>query len=149
MISFRPATEADYPFALHLYVEGMRGYTEAWMTWTDEEQTARFAGNWRVGNCRIIALDGAGDIGWLDVDLSGEAPFLRQLYIAKPHRGRGLGGAVMQQLIAEWGDQPANLSVLLNNPARRLYERCGFVPEREDGMRLWMRREPPKSSGQP
>jgi GNAT superfamily N-acetyltransferase len=146
MIVCRPATEADYHFALDLYVDGIRAYTERWMTWVDEEQATRFARNWRCENCRLIALDGAGDIGWLDVDLSGDAAFLRQLYIAREHRGRGLGGAVMERLIAEWGDRPAILSVLLNSPARRFYERCGFVPEREDGMRLWMRRELPKSA---
>jgi GNAT superfamily N-acetyltransferase len=146
MIVFRSATQADYVFALDLYVEAIRAYAEAWMTWVDDEQAARFAANWRVEDCRIISLDGCGDIGWLDMDLSGEPAFLRQLYIAKAHRGRGLGGAVMERLIAEWADRPAILSVLLNNPARRLYERCGFVPEREDGMRLWMRRQPPKSA---
>jgi GNAT superfamily N-acetyltransferase len=146
MIVLRPAAAEDYGFALDLYVEGIRAYTEAWMVWEDEVQAARFADNWRLGNTRIIGLDGAGDIGWLDVELSSGTPFLRQLYIARAHRSRGIGAEVMRRLLAEWGERPAILSVLLNNPARRLYERFGFVPEREDGMRLWMRRQPPISA---
>ncbi len=146
MIVLRPAKQEDYPFALDLYVDGIRAYTEAWMVWEDEVQAARFAANWRVTDTRIIVLEAVGEIGWLDVELSAGEAFLRQLYMSRAHRGRGLGAIVMRRLIVEWGERSAKLSVLLNNPARRFYERCGFVPEREDGMRLWMRRQLPTSA---
>ena len=51
-------------------------------------------------------------------------------------RGRGVGTALLQRLVADARGQhlPAlSLSVEADNPARRLYERLGFVPVGEDG----------------
>lgn len=47
------------------------------------------------------------------------------------YRGQGIGTALMEAMIAllkEKGYQKASLSVQKENPARRLYERLGFVP---------------------
>jgi predicted GNAT family acetyltransferase len=47
-------------------------------------------------------------------------------------------------LLAGWvtSGKPVVLTVLKNNPARRLYERLGFAVAGEAGVKLEMRREP-------
>lgn len=45
--------------------------------------------------------------------------------IAPEHRGQGLGGTLLGRLL---DSGPVTLTVALANPARRLYDRLGFVP---------------------
>jgi ribosomal protein S18 acetylase RimI-like enzyme len=47
----------------------------------------------------------------------------------------------MRRLIAEWQARPIVLTVLKNNPARRLYERLGFAVIGETDMKYMLRRE--------
>ena len=62
-----------------------------------------------------------------------------------PYRGQGIGTALLRQLLADAGaaGYPAlSLSVQAQNPARRLYERLGFVRvpslvADEDAWTLW------------
>jgi ribosomal protein S18 acetylase RimI-like enzyme len=92
-----------------------------------------------------------------DVVVDGEEPAGR-LYIARwddeirivdiallpPFRGRGLGTALLRDLIAEAdaGGKPLSIHVEQNNPARTLYDRLGFRPAGEHGIYVLMRREP-------
>jgi ribosomal protein S18 acetylase RimI-like enzyme len=50
----------------------------------------------------------------------------------------------MGLLLAEWEPtrKPVVLGVLKNNPARRLYERLGFLVVGESEMKFMMRHEP-------
>ncbi|HEY5388906.1 MAG TPA: GNAT family N-acetyltransferase [Solirubrobacteraceae bacterium] len=59
-------------------------------------------------------------------------------------RGRGVGGALLEALIerARDADLPAlSLSVEVDNPALRLYERLGFTAVAHDGNAWTMRRD--------
>ena len=74
-----------------------------------------------VGACWVRTTDEYGHI-------DDETPsFSISLYAQ--HRGRGIGGAMMQQMLDELreaGYARASLSVQKENPALRLYERLGF-----------------------
>lgn len=79
---------------------------------------------WRGG-----ALAG---IGGLTVDPYAEAEAigrLRRLYVGPPHRGRGLGRALVEALLAHAATHGFR-SVRVRAPAAagRFYEACGLVP---------------------
>lgn len=139
-VRLRPATPDDYGFALALYLETIRPHAALLIDWRDEAEAERFAGFWRSDEARIVTLDGT-DVGWVQVEESPEAVALRQFYLSPAHQGRGIGSQVLARLIVEWDGRPARLSVLRNNPARRLYERFGFVVCGESGIKVLMRRE--------
>lgn len=66
------------------------------------------------------------------------------LAVMQPHRGQGIGAALLGSLLtalAEAGYAQASLSVQRANPARRLYTRMGFIPYREAGEELIMLKE--------
>jgi ribosomal protein S18 acetylase RimI-like enzyme len=126
-IQLKPATAAHYRFALDLYLSTMRPYTEQLMVWDDEKQQASFATLWELEEVRIVTLDG-NDVGWLQLQESPTEVRLLQFFIAPDQQRNGIGTEVLRDLLADWQAmaKPIVLSVLKNNPARRLYERSGF-----------------------
>lgn len=139
-IHLRPARLDDYGFALALYLETIRPYAAELMTWRDAAEAERFEGFWRSEQTRIV-LEGAEAIGWVQVEELPDKVFLRQFYLTPARQRRGIGSQILSLLIREWAGRPAQLSVLRNNPARRLYERFGFSVRGESGIKLLMRRE--------
>jgi GNAT superfamily N-acetyltransferase len=149
-IDLRPAQADDYDFALALYVETIKPYTVEFMAWVDEVETARFARLWTPADTRIITLNGI-DVGWLETSETEREIFLKQMYMTPAQQRRGIGSHVLRLLIQQWKQarKPVVLGVLKNNPARRLYERLGFVVVGETDMKFMMRREPPRPPSSP
>jgi GNAT superfamily N-acetyltransferase len=69
---------------------------------------------------------------------------LEHFYLALEHQGRGLGSAVLERALArsDADGVAVRLNVLQGSGARRLYERHGFVLEREDPVDVFMVRLP-------
>ena len=106
------------------------------------DHRARFAG----AEESIVMIDGR-DAGVWTVWRGPAEIRLVNIELATPHRGRGVGGALIRGLLAEGKKRglPILLSVREDNiPAQRLYRRLGFVPQaRADGY-LAMRASPTK-----
>lgn len=139
-IALRQGTLADYTFALAVYLSTMRPYTEELMIWNEQRQIASFARQWKLEDVRIICVDGS-DVGWLQAEETPSEIVLHQLFVAPVHQRVGIGTEVLASLLASWGPiaKPIVLTVLKNNPARRLYERFGFHVVGEVGVKLQMR----------
>jgi len=69
------------------------------------------------------------DIGLMRVDRLPDHWFLAKLYLLPPFQGEGHGSCLLERLIVDAGTlrMPLRLTVLEVNPARRFYERHGFV----------------------
>jgi ribosomal protein S18 acetylase RimI-like enzyme len=74
------------------------------------------------------------------VHAGAEGLDLHQIYVAAEHQNRGIGTAILRSLQARAAaaKRPLRLNVLVNNPARRLYERLGFRIERSDAVKHYM-----------
>jgi ribosomal protein S18 acetylase RimI-like enzyme len=81
---------------------------------------------------RLIVHRGDGEIRVMDISL------------LPAHRGRGLGTAVLGELAAEADAAQCRLSIHVEhtNPARRLYERLGFVEVEAGEVYVLMERAP-------
>lgn len=124
--SLRPATDADRAFCWQLHVQTMRRHVDATWGWDEADQRERFEQAFDAATLRIVEVDGA-PAGALRVD-AGEVPVrLLSIAIAPSHQRRGLGTALIGQVIDEAAGVPVWLQVLKVNPARALYERLGFV----------------------
>jgi ribosomal protein S18 acetylase RimI-like enzyme len=65
-----------------------------------------------------------------DLEFGGRDSYLTELWIDEPHRGRGAGSAALDALMVELRTRDVralHLQVRPDNPARRLYERSGFI----------------------
>ena len=68
--------------------------------------------------------------------------WLEHFYLGSRFQGQGLGGAVLEHLLAETDAVGAtvSLSVLIESPANRFYVRFGFVETRREAFDIYYRR---------
>ena len=150
-LTYRPATPAD--------VEHVRWALYTALAWNPEREppplaetleppeAARYHRNWgRAGDLGVIASDGADVVGmaycrlFTDEDhgygyVDSDTPEVA-IAVRDGNRGRGIGTELLTRLAAAAradGRGRLSLSVEARNPARRLYERCGFRTVSIDG----------------
>lgn len=135
----RPATAGDLEFAWRLYERLMKARTEALIPWRAERQREVIEGALRSGGMEMITAGGKS-IGWIHVNDNADGIDLHQIYLVPAQQRRGIGTDILKHLQARAAalGRPLRLNVLVNNPARRLYERLGFRIERSDTMKHYM-----------
>jgi len=94
------------------------------------------AGEMCGGGFVLLARDDdrlLGALVMLDTHMRGYVPENLLLFVAvsPDSRGRGIGGALVRRALEEC-DGDIKLHVEHDNPAKRLYERCGFVSKYAD-----------------
>ncbi len=106
-----------------------------------ERRRARMRKQFDAGILRIIEQGGrlAGCIG---VEDKGEAVEIHSLFLDVHAQGRGLGKAVFRAVLAEHPGRRFRLEVLKESPARRFWERQGFVQTDEAVFDWIMERAP-------
>ncbi|MDQ1713083.1 MAG: hypothetical protein QOE45_2533 [Frankiaceae bacterium] len=152
-VALRPALPDDREFLLGVY-ESTRVEEVALTPWPEEQrraflrqqaeaQDADYRRNYGAAAFHVVERDGER-IGRL---YRGEGlGELRLIDIAllPDWRGQGIGSALIDDVLAE-GDR-RGMTVVLHvehwNPARRLYDRRGFVVVAEDGVYARMERAP-------
>jgi ribosomal protein S18 acetylase RimI-like enzyme len=135
----RPAGPGDAAYAWRLYEQLMRARTEALMPWRAQRQREVVANALKSGGMQMILAEGAV-CGWLHVHDGADGLELLQLYVAPARQNGGIGTEIIRDLQrrAAASRRPLRLNVLVNNPARRLYERLGFRIERSDAIKHYM-----------
>jgi ribosomal protein S18 acetylase RimI-like enzyme len=149
----RPSSPDDQDFLFQLYA-GTRQAEFAAMGWNGAQlepllrmqfssQQRWYETAYAQAEQQIVML-GEAPIGRIIVHRAAEATTLVDISLLPAHRGRGIGGGLIRDLIATCRQQKVRLrlQVLKTNPAARLYERLGFVGTGEDGMYFQMEKQP-------
>lgn len=157
MAGLRPATEADREFLLSVYastreeelaqVSWEEGAREAFLEHQFSAQDHHYRTNYPGATFDVIEVEGE-PAGRLYVHRGPDEIRIMDIALAPPFRGRGIGTGLLRELMEEAGASGRSLSihVELNNPARRLYERLGFVPAGEHGVYVLMRWDQPNTA---
>lgn len=152
-ITLRPITDADQDFLHRLYGTTREDELKQ-VDWTPEQKAAFVAQQFHAQH--QYWQENYTDTSW-DLILRDGTPIGR-LYVARwaaeirivdialmpEHRGGGTGTRLIRDLFAE-GDasgRKVSIHVEIFNPARRLYDRLGFVQAGEHGVYLLMERHP-------
>lgn len=140
--AFAPASDADLDTVYALRREAFTPLTDTMGTgWDDAGERAKFEARWKAATTVLVLRDGAA-IGALELDPAAEAWFARTVHLAPQTQGSGLGSAIMRAVVtaAREEGRTVQLSVVRANAgAKALYLKLGFVVEREDGERVWMK----------
>ena len=83
-----------------------------------------------------LILEGDEPIGRLYIDRRDDEIRLIDIALLPEHRGRGLGGAIMREILDEGAESGrlVRIHVEHDNPAMRLYHRLGFEKIEEQGV---------------
>lgn len=144
-VELRPVTDDDADFLYRLNEAAMRVYAEqTFGQWDETVQRRIFAEGWSPATTRIVVVDGQ-DIGMLQVFRREAEVHLSNVRLLPAYQGKGVGTRLISDVLqdAHGRGQPVTLSVFKVNPARRLYERLGFVLVSEDEQRYHMVAPPP------
>jgi ribosomal protein S18 acetylase RimI-like enzyme len=153
----RPAKLEDQEFLFQLYAS-TRGSEFSALGWNPAQlepllrmqfaaQRQWYETAYPGSDHQIATIDGA-PVGRMIVMHASDAVTLVDIALMPEHRGKGIGETLMRNLLEESAKQglPVRLQVLKNNPAKRLYERLGFVKTGEDQMYWHMERKPERDS---
>jgi ribosomal protein S18 acetylase RimI-like enzyme len=139
-IVLRPALEQDRAFIESVYFE-----TQLWIIEKlfgrrgENTERAKFAEFFDRAHTQIIVVDGM-DAGWLTVFRDPGGIKLDSIYLSSERQRGGVGTELIKELVKEAASLRAtvSLSVAKINPARKLYERLGFVVIGEDTHKVYM-----------
>ncbi|MFF2297887.1 GNAT family N-acetyltransferase [Arthrobacter sp. NPDC058127] len=136
--SLRPALPSDAGWIAELRAVVMRPDLERLGRWDPVRVRERFLNAFQSEYTFVVAVEGQA-AGVIAVRPEPDALWIEHFYIAPEFQGRGLGSGVLRQIMGESKDhRPFRLNVLQGSPARRLYERHGFVLETEDPVDVFM-----------
>jgi len=146
-VALRPVTAADQDFLLALFAStrtaelahlpGGEPQQQAFLNLQFAAQSAAYRSAFPTAAHELIAVDGEPAGRWL-VDRAGASIHLVDLSLLPGCRGRGVGTALLQSLLAEGREtaRPVTLTVEASNPAARLYDRLGFRTVGREGFHL-------------
>ena len=155
-LAMRPAQAADEDFLFELY-RGTRAEEMAAWGWDEAQQqiflsmqfkgqSAHYAQYSNIDH-RII-LDGDRSIGRIFLSWLEGVMILVDIALLPEYRGRGIGGALIKELLgeAERTGKTVQLHVLKSNRAQNLYRRFGFEVVEDAGShwKMHWRGSPPK-----
>ncbi|ROQ07171.1 acetyltransferase (GNAT) family protein [Curtobacterium sp. PhB172] len=86
---------------------------------------------------RVVVVDGC-DRGSITVRPDADTRWIEHFYLAPDAQGRGIGSTVLRTVLSASHTGTTRLNVLQGSPARRLYERHGFVVDTEDDVDVFM-----------
>jgi ubiquinone/menaquinone biosynthesis C-methylase UbiE/ribosomal protein S18 acetylase RimI-like enzyme len=147
-IVLRPATGGDREFIENVYFETQRWIIEQLFGWRGRDvEREKFAETYDESSALIVACNGTA-CGWMSVALKTDVLELTGIYLLPEYQRRGIGTQLIQNLIGEAArvNVGLTLSTATINPARRLYERLGFVLTKETEFRIFMRYEAASAS---
>lgn len=132
-LSLRPVTESDFEELVALRIAAMRESLERVGRFDPTRARERLRKSFFPAHTWFI-LAGEARIGFYTFRPADDGFHLDHLYVDPAQQSRGIGGWVMQRLIAEARDraQPIHVGALRESASNRFYRRHGFVPTRED-----------------
>ncbi|MEW9798599.1 GNAT family N-acetyltransferase [Alteromonas sp. CYL-A6] len=124
------ATQEDAEFLLALRLQTMNEHLEAaGLYLTAAEHKARVAHQYE--HSYLIYFDGVC-VGLLKYEDQPASVYVMQFQLLPAHQGKGYGRAILADVIKRAGEKPVRLTVLKQNPAKRLYYSMGFELVGED-----------------
>ncbi|UIX33162.1 GNAT family N-acetyltransferase [Streptomyces sp. GQFP] len=138
----RPASASDIEPIAELRAVVMRPDLERLGRYDDHRVRQRFRDGFDAAHTWVIEVtdEFAGCVALRPAE---DAHWLEHFYLAPRFQGTGIGSGVLSELLGRCDGEGAlvRLNVLQGSPARRLYERHGFVVEGEDAVDVFMMRE--------
>jgi GNAT superfamily N-acetyltransferase len=125
----RQSSADDAPLFYTVIDRTMREFIiSTWGAWDEDRVQRESHEDSRSPNAQVIQVDDVS-VGVFVVERSATHIQLEQIYLLPEYQRMGIGTALLKNLIleAEQFKIPVRLRVIAVNPAKKFYERLGFV----------------------
>ncbi|HEY5396583.1 MAG TPA: GNAT family N-acetyltransferase [Trebonia sp.] len=140
--SSRAAVDGDAQWIAELRALVLRPDLERLGRFDPVRVRQRFLSAFDPAVTQVVLVDGQ-EAGAIAVRPDDGSLWIEHFYLRADCQGRGIGSLVLRrQLGASEDDRPFRLNVLQGSRARALYERHGFVVQRQDAVDVFMVRHP-------
>ncbi|MCG3150413.1 MAG: hypothetical protein PCFJNLEI_03899 [Verrucomicrobiae bacterium] len=141
-VQLRPSVESDEEFCFQVKKKALGAYIEQTCGWDESFQRQLYATEWVTRRPAIIVFD-QRDVGTIEIRAEPTQFYLGEFYLLPEVQRQGIGRHLLADLMAtaDAAGKPIALDVLKVNPARRLYERSGFVVTGSNEHYYQMKRE--------
>lgn len=128
-VSFEPALAADAEGLVAIRIAAMRESLERLGRFDPRRARDRFLAAFEPAATRHVLVDGRR-VGFVVVRPQGDGLLLDHLYLLPTEQGRGVGAAVMAEVLADADAQGlcVRVGALRESAANRFYRRHGFEP---------------------
>lgn len=134
----RPATSDDYAYCYRLTKRNMHDlFCKHWGGWVSTE----FRNGFVVENITMVIIAGKR-AGYLSVIKEPTSIYIDNIQLSPARQGQGIGTKLLNRLLATYSKVSIRLTTFEDNPAKRLYERMGFVVVERNGMTVKMEKQP-------
>lgn len=142
-VSYEPATLADLDALVALRIEAMRESLERIGRFDPKRARERFAAGFEPACTRHVLVDGQR-VGFVVVKQQADGLLLDHLYLRPDAQGRGVGGQVLREVLADADARrlPLHVGALRESAANGFYARHGFQQVGEAEWDIYYRREP-------
>ena len=127
LVAFEPAVAADAESLVAIRIAAMRESLERIGRFDPQRARERFLASFDPALTRHVACGGAR-VGFVVVRPDGDGLLLDHLYLLPSAQGRGVGAAVLADVLADADARrlPVRVVALRESGANRFYERFGF-----------------------
>jgi ribosomal protein S18 acetylase RimI-like enzyme len=151
-VELRPATAEDEAFLLAVYASTREqelavvpwdaATKDAFVRMQFAAQHSHYRQQFPGASFDVVTVNGV-PAGRLYVDRRPTEIVIVDVALLPAHRGRGIGTALLTPILdeAERTGRAVSIHVARENPARRLYERLGFVQVADQGVHLLLTRQ--------
>lgn len=142
-LTFPPTTQSDADLLVSIRIAAMRESLERLGRFDPQRARERFLASFDPALCRFIETDDAR-VGFFLVRPQPDHWLLDHLYILPEHQTRGIGAAVLRQIIADADSQgmPIRLGALRGSKSNDFYRRHGFEQTDESEWDIYYTRQP-------
>lgn len=142
-VSYEPAIAADLDALVALRIEAMRESLERIGRFDPARARERFASGFEPACTRHILVDGQR-VGFLVVKQQAGGLLLDHLYLLPSAQGRGIGGRVLGEVLADADARrlPLHVGALRESGSNSFYVRHGFRKVGEAEWDVYYRRDP-------
>ena len=128
IVGFEPAQDDDADALVAIRIAAMRDSLQRLGRFDPDRARARFLDGFEPAHTRHVVVDGER-VGFVVVKPDGDDLLLDHLYVLPAAQGRGIGAAVIADVLAGADARRAGvrLGALRGSDANRFYQRHGFV----------------------
>lgn len=129
--TYRDCLMADFDFLFELKKQNFKKYVDKYWSWNDQDQKNRLKIDLEehLQHKHIILLNN-NVIGVYAVHITENGDcFINEISLLEEYQGKGIGTKILKEQLKENKKQKIRtiLQVFKDNPAKKLYERLGFI----------------------